>query len=458
MKRIGLQLITASLIAGTAAPAAASTPSQSTQQWLDHCSASEVVTRRINELTAGEVAVATDLLRRANLFQAFAQLSPDEGCLSLAATAASQAPALVLNFQRTPGYGREVEAQLATGIHERLERMDIGYTLPDPELDAGSPMLELFQTRPKDAKKAFWQTFTSNLRVDSRSIAGMYAGHCVILHDTSPFGEFVNQRLRGPLDDHLAPEDRKWLTEHGEAIEFWHEVSHCEQNSLKAYDGPHGAGGLAEPDDSSAGNPSDGQALEDMPGVMDITQLGDEPEVSQCPASQSAFNSGQPGSMEPPPMTPEGREDISVGFLARLSSEVEADLFAQDALAHRFDLGQPGCRDFRDIRNMSPWGKFRLSMSMLHPEFHYMTWLNPWLHNLGTLDQMQVALEAWEANMAVAFDRLEVPNQSPLVRRIALRQDEVGVWNIAGHESDPKRVSNWESWLAGPFESQKETH
>jgi len=476
-------ILTVLTLASTMTTGVSAAPSQSTaptsravaEQWASQCTANPFVQERIHHLTADEVIAASKVLDHGGMLGQIRQLEFEEACLSLAGTALAKAPVITLNFRRDNPMGMGASRELKESIEQRLENLDIGYSLPVAPADEGTPAQKLYQTRPKSLKQTNWQAFTGEIRADSRSLAGGFKGHCVILHDTHPFGDYARRILNEPLRGYFTGEDLQWLNKHGAAMEFWHEVSHCANNSLNMFPTPHGgAVELAIPE--APENAKSAQLMVDPEGAASAIEQGSQPKDSneiedllakastnnatgiaqtsepqqspvECPVNESAFAEGE----APPPPSGDQKRKLSLGFMTNLKKEVEADLFGHEQLEDRFDVASRGCRNFRNPEHFHPWDKFRLAMSMFAPEFNFMTWLNPWLHELGPVDQMQVALEAWEATQNVAFDELEVPHQSPLVRRLAERQSEVGVWNVAGHEADPDRVARWEHWLSVAF-------
>lgn len=382
-----------------------------TDAWVGACNANNEVTKRIGRLTSEEVLEAEAVLSKGSAGEKLGQLNLVEACLTVVATAAAQTPTFVVERSalQEPTLAVPGLPQLSTqqSIEQKLQKLDAGYWAP-----SGKAADPLWESSPRQFKALSRTAIAMEVYSRDRSYSASYQDHCVIIHDPKPLADYLSYTLAPELRDSLSIDDQEWLGQYGDAMEFWHEVGHCEYPLAANEKWQVQSDGLMRMHEALAGTGADSCGATSEPDEYGLTARELEPYY------------------------------LDGAILIRLGDEAFADLYAKRKITERFGLQQPGCTGKPD--DNSAWGQYRIAMSIFNPDMHYMTWLAPWIRGLPLPVQAQTMADAWDAVEEVAFEHYPHIQRPSMRRKMAESREK---WLKPSQAPDAHRQDRWVEWL-----------
>lgn len=430
--------------------AQAAIPESISGAWVQACTGNEFASKRIATITQVEVEQALQTLIAADEVDALGKIATDEACLSLAATEATGRPVIVL----------QKDIQAGADIHEGLKRanptqaksMSLAYRLDNLGLDLhprsvvkSEQYQEWHKADPDMALGIVNQGLAQMAQTESRSftVVNQDAPTCLVVIEPQPIiTNFLN--LASPtLAQALTRNDRKWLGDYGDAVEFWHEVAHCQ--TPKEIAGQAAQEGInlvaADAEDNSSCS-----ALESSASLTG--ELSEAQSIINKAAEQGKlFSSGNLASsaISSPTDDEAFGQVVDAGTLLEMSLEALMDVQGMKITAERFNLPESGCTS-TDV-SPHPWHKIRTLWSIGDPDARYMTWLTPWLKGQPHSIKRQILADAWggllQAKKSVAGTTFY---RDWMLSRLA-EQRRTGVLHTPALTPDADRKARWEHWL-----------
>jgi hypothetical protein len=419
--------ILASAIACLAVPTAAFAQQSSDplQQWVETCNALEMVTKRVGQVSTSDIRAGVETLQGSGLVERITKQTNEEACLTLVASGEIGASAFIVN-KPDPSTLPSAEnpampfAPMEAALTEKLERLDLGYYVPAPGESADPKYRKLYESHPKEAKKAAWHSLMIQSRTSQRSISAFFKGYCVVISETSPLAEYARVGFRGDLDGALSDADHQWLRENGDAHEFWHEAAHCQLNPI-------------------------GQMTQPQRTERVMTNARDFSEQCNSGFAEDVFNMTLGRASVRQSDLQAYAKDLRI--LYGLATESYADDLAKGIMNERWDRPSAGCVPAED-RVDHPWDKFRLADSVRNPSIVHMTWLAPFLTEQPLPNQAQALSDSWAALKEISFDEVTIPGKESLVRKVLAGRAD-GEHLTPSPAPDEQRKLQWKSWIQG---------
>lgn len=445
----------------------AKVPQATIQQWQSACNNDAFAQDRIHRLSAEDTLNGLARIREAGDTKALAGLDTREACLSLAASAVVNRSVIVMTK------GIDPEADIHPGIvttnptlaksmslAHRLDSLDP--SVHDPQWLNSPEFQDISRSDPGLAKSILNNGYAQNIQIEKRSFS-LYqdnAPTCLVVLESTPVLDDFLILAPARLSQGLTPQDRHWLTRYGMAVEFWHEVGHCqttEDLQLQAELAGVDMSGPAETDAQTCSAMQSGSAL--VSELSETQQLLEQASYSMNAPLSDLVNplAGAQSSPVPPLVSSAsgaGAADqtafgdvIDNRLLLELSVESLMDRYALNMTAKRFGLTESGCTMSTEITH--PWDRLRALWSIGDPDIHYMTWLAPWLADQPNEVRRQVLADAWGGLLqAKKTASGRAFYQDWMMQRLS-EQRQSGAFHTPTLTANPERMSNWQSWLTG---------
>lgn len=391
--------------------------------WARTCGAISDVTNRAGRVSPEDIEGGIQVLQDIGLLSHIGKQTNEEACLSLIASGETGAPTFVIN---KPAVGTLPPAQnpampfapLEQVLTEKLEALDLGYYVPAPGNDADPKYRELYNTHPKEAKRASWYSLMIQTRTTQRSLSAFFEGYCLIIQDKTAMSDYVHSAFRGDLSNALSDQDVQWLKENGNATEFWHEAAHCQLNPI---------GNMTQPQRTARVMAN----VKTFEGGCDSS------------FSEQVFNM----TLGRQPVSPSELQAHSrdLRILYDIAAESYADDFAKTMLSKRMGINGGGCVS-PEHQVTRPWVKFRLADSVKNPSIKHMTWLAPFLAGQSLSNQAHALADSWAALKEISFDEVDIPGKQSLIRKVLLGRSKGGHLTPAP-EPDEERKKQWKGWI-----------
>ncbi|EAZ98175.1 hypothetical protein MELB17_09833 [Marinobacter sp. ELB17] len=428
-----------------------------TLAWVEACNSNEYALARVHSTTVDEVARGLHILREAGEVSALGKMNAGEACLSIVASASTERP--VISLQRS------IETDI--GIHEGIirsnprqaETMTLAYRLDDikPSIysraNADFSKIQEWQiSDPEMAMSILNQGTAQIAQTQERSytVYNAEATTCLVMVEPSPVIDEFLQLATPALAQGLSETERRWLTQYGDATEFWHEVSHC-------VDVPR-AQGPDSPESTDSSDPQlatcgAAQSNKTLFNQLAGNQLVIEGALTGSVPANAEVQQQDPDSLEPfqPGYQPTAMDNEIFNkvkdsrILTELSYEALMDRQGLMITAARFGIPESGCT--AKMVPEHPWNKLRALWSIGNPDIRYMSWLTPWLESHEQQVQRQVLADAWRG-LLQAKKRVsgKLFYQDWFLSRLAEQRRNNKMY-IPSMTPDSGRAQRWEGWL-----------
>ena len=410
-------------------------------QWGALCQSSSAVVSRVGATSLTEIESGMRMLNQVGLLPAISRLDQLEACLSIVGSAAIKAPTLVL-VKRLP----QATNRLPVSAINRLSDHYVREQMAERLALMGINLMLDYPYQPSSPERTAVHSNRAVLYGDAsdRSFSVKGPGVCLVALDTDDLAGDLMQEMPYAWSL-LGMIEQEYLKRWGNAIEFWHEIAHC--NSENALDdlsliGEEAAYEIQRYSERRAqeAQQCDPVVGESLLSVLETT-LAENPDqpMLALDAVQAAggFDS-------------EASKDQILRF--HLFMETLADSWAKRQVQRRKIASESYCSLENTV--VHPWDRFRLAMSIRQPDARYMTWLVPWLKGLPEHIQRQVIADAYEGMMRLAEELVPKPIVMKLVSEREARPD-VWAFSTPNLSPDPRRAERWKHWakenLGGPF-------
>ncbi|MGX1201078.1 hypothetical protein ACSSVV_001546 [Marinobacter sp. MBR-105] len=386
--------------------------------WERACNASSRVQKIIGPLPSGAIDKALEAYQKAGLGDRLRQLTPFEVCTSLAATSEAEVPVFVIDrspesLPREP-VGMPVpglpELPVQKAIEKKLRNLNLGYQrLASEDPSAGLDIRTQLQNQSVEQT-----SFALQVNTRKRSFSAHYDDYCLISHDDEPLATYSRYTIDPALLDGLKPGEWEWLEQYGDAMEFWHEVAHCEYPLRPLPAKPESEDGLVGMEDA-------------------LKETG----TQTCNASSAPGNVYGLTESDLDPFILDGV------ILYRVGLEAYADYYGMGQLVKRFGVGSPGCRGDGTVE-LTPWLKYRLVLSVYNPDLNYMTWLEPFLRGYPLPTQAASLADAWDAINRIAFGKYAGISRPRITQQVIYGDSDL---YSPSQAPDTIRSAQWQAWI-----------
>lgn len=427
---------------------------QAINRWTNLCNNLPSVTERSGKLTNQSVREGLSRLQSAGVAGALSLIYQNEACLSLASTAKIKQPSIALIRHADPQFkSRHPNSVSAMPDHykrvqtaRRLAQLNINLAPETPQSDVNGS----FQAMQNiDQELAIENT---NLGVlaqggrQERSYAVTGGPVCVVAIEPTPLIDHL--RTKKPfIYRHLANRDRDYLEKNGSAIEFWHEVAHCDMREAASQIGKS-ANSLMGALESRRTPTSSSESCRPAPEQDDTTNtlalFRQAVETTNLLEGSNQISPAQSGAATPrqKPLDGSINEQIRVALL----QEALADEYGVWVTREQQGAGvKESCISSTPIGGQGPWQNMRALWSIANPNAHYLTWTLPWLVGTTPETQQQVILEAFHGSFAAAKKYIGEPHYKALVASRA--RTEFAPMSDPRGAFDKGRADSWSKWL-----------
>ncbi|TBW57495.1 hypothetical protein EZI54_07490 [Marinobacter halodurans] len=408
---------------------------KSVEAWTKFCRQSVNVKNRLGQgghrPTEASIKEGITTLISFGMVDRLGKLRPKEACLTLAASAETTIPVIVIFKPKTTVSSQRVTmlSQSGKALFDRLNELNIGYSgagFLDQHYAASTPD----NPYPRRDRKNRIRITAMRGANQPRDFSVGLTNHCLVGIDSAPFSQFL-RGLPNELQQTLPDEDFAWLEANGDAMSFWHEVGHCEASPVVASGVRRGNEGHSRSSSLDSCNTPTNNQYADQPSVV-YTEQEKRRILNVVEQDRSNLNGAQLPKSTPDPW-----------IIMDLSKEVLADDFAYKAFKARFPHATEPCQS---APTLNPWGRFRLLMSLYSPRPSRMNWIMPYLNRSQTSDQRRKLLaDAWDGLRQVAFgDYGKIPRAGELQGN-SYQGDRY--MRVPSETPDPSRSEKWANWI-----------
>jgi len=417
-------------IALNATPTAAKTSDLS--RWHAACAGTPVVSERTGNISEAEIERGMRVLHGAGLLEPVTRFDISEACLSAIASAEVEFPIIVLE-KRLPDDRRGWPGTTVNQLSDFLVRELLvdRISAANINLRAESP----FSPNTSMEQRLFDNRGALYSAHHARSYSASGQSVCLVAMHVSPIAD--DMPSQNPYAWSLLDKsDRRMIRSSGDAVEFWHEVAHCQPE--------YALRDLAEKN----------VAANELTSWADKRQK----ESAQCdPAIGNALLAEMDRQLKAHSDDPNQaiRNTLAAGGFSEsdamdhhthwaLLSESLADEWAKKQVSARGIYQSNTCSAAEVVSH--PWDRLRLAWSIREPDARYMTWLLPWIQGIPETTQYQVMADAYEGSLLAAEDLLP---KAIFMELTAQREGRPDVYGLGTPKSDPdeSRARQWKQWM-----------
>ncbi|ONF42557.1 hypothetical protein BTO32_15225 [Marinobacter lutaoensis] len=372
------------------------------------------------------------MLSQVGLLPAISRLGQLEACLSIVGSAAIRSPILVLE-KRLP----EATNRLPISAINRLSDHYVREQMAERLASLGINLMLDYPYQPSSPERTAVHSNRAVLYGDAsdRSFSVKGPGVCLVALDTDDLAGDLMQEMPYAWSL-LGTIEQEYLKRWGNAIEFWHEIAHC--NSENAFNdlsliGEQAAHEIQRYSERWAQEAQECDPVvgESLLSVLEMT-LVENPDNPMLALDAVQAAGGFDSAV--------GKDQI---LRFRLFTETLADSWAKFQIQRRKIANEGYCSSENAVTH--PWDRFRLAMSIRQPDARYMTWLVPWLKGLPEHIQRQVIADAYEGVMRLAEELVPKSIVMKLVSEREARPD-VLAFSTPNLSPDSRRADRWKHW------------
>lgn len=422
-------------------------------RWVNLCNALDPVTRRIDSISREEVFKGLAVLETAGLSSTLSHIHQDEACLSLSASAQSKKPAITLFSYIEQDEKERLGKPTVRALNNHYKIENTAKRMTRLGIDPGRQYASASNSRQSVDPETETMNRNRGLLMGAQDTMRSYTlttpAVCIVSLETEPLSRYLKQQQFHTWNL-INLSSQEALKSKGDAIEYWHEVAHCNPeetvNHLTSKSGNTNDKDLLEQTDVYSKNRKDDFAeCQSNPEVGLMDQLSKRQRTEQLLTGSSAGHAS--------PVKPDNSDwYINLAIQKHLLEESLADRYALSVIGKRFEEQENGCVNRYQVEH--PWYQLRLAWSITEPMAEYMTWLTPWLSGLSEPQQHQVMLEAFRASFVQAKRVLPAPVYQETVNARTKWKARYALKDPIGNPNG-KRVSSWSDWIQSQLEKPR---